>query len=151
AQAALIVALLVSRARRVTSEARNNALLRALPDLMFVLTREGVYVDYSAKDETALIVPPEQFLGRNMRESIPPALAAEFEASYVRVFAGEEPVVMEYAVPVGSGELRHFEARLVRCERNKILSIIRDVTAQKRAAEELHQAHLELLRASKLA
>ena len=72
AQAALIVALLVSRARRRESEARNNAFLRALPDLMFLLTREGVYLDYSAKDETALIVPPEQFLGKDMRDTIPP-------------------------------------------------------------------------------
>lgn len=151
AQAALIVALLVNRARRRASEARNKALLRALPDLMFVLTREGVYLDYSVKDETALLVPPSQFLGKNMRDTIPPALADLFAASYARLFAGEELVIIEYEVPVPSGELRHFEARVVLCDRDKILSIVRDVTAQKRADAELHRAHLELLRASKLA
>lgn len=150
-QAALIVALLMSRARRRESEARNTAFLRALPDLLFVLTREGVYLDYSAKDETALIVPPSAFLGKKMRDTLPPALADMFEASYQRLDAGEELVIVEYEVPVSAGELRHFEARVVRCDTNKILSIIRDVTAQKRAAAELHQAHLELLRASKLA
>src|SRR5689334_19899440 len=64
AQAGWIVALLVSRARRRRTEARNNAILRALPDLMFVQTRDGVYVDYSAKDDALLFVPPSQFMGR---------------------------------------------------------------------------------------
>ncbi|MGH7619347.1 MAG: sensor histidine kinase [Gemmatimonadaceae bacterium] len=151
AQAALIIALLVSRARRLESEARNSAFLRALPDLMFLLTREGVYIDYSAKDETALLVSPEQFIGKKMRDTLPPPLADMFDAAYARLFADEEPVVVEYDVPVPSGEMRSFEARIVRCETDKILSIVRDVTAEKRAISELHYAHVELLRASKLA
>src|SRR5262245_25498060 len=61
AQAGWIAALLVSRARRRRTEARNNAILRALPDLMFVQTRDGVYVDYNARDESLLYVPPSQF------------------------------------------------------------------------------------------
>src|SRR5215470_14271016 len=57
AQAGWIAALLVSRRRRRRTEARNSAILRALPDLMFVQTRDGVYVDYNAKDEALLVVP----------------------------------------------------------------------------------------------
>ena len=151
AQAGWIVALLVGRARGRQSEARNNAILRALPDLMFVMTRDGVYVDYNAKDESLLCVPPSTFLGRKMRDIFPPALSDVFEEKFERLFAGEEPVVVEYEIPLPSGEVGYFEARVVRCESDKMLSIVRDVTAQKRAAGELHNAQLELLRASKLA
>jgi PAS domain S-box-containing protein len=151
AQAGWIVALLVGRRRGRQSEARNNAMLRALPDLMFVMTRDGVYVDYNAKDESLLFVPPSQFLGRSMREILPPALSEVFEEKFKRLFAGEEPVMVEYEIPLPSGEVRCFEARVVRCESDKMLSIIRDVTAQKRAQAELHNAQLELMRASKLA
>jgi PAS domain S-box-containing protein len=151
AQAALIIALLVSRARRRQSEARNNAFLRALPDLMFVQTRDGVYVDYSAKDESLLIAPPSQFLGKNMRDILPPPMVELFEAKIRRLFNGEEPVMVEYEVPFPSGEVRQFEARMVRCEADKLLSIIRDVTAQKRTAAELLKAQNELYRAAKLA
>ncbi len=59
--------------------------------------------------------------------------------------------MVEYEIPLPSGEVGHFEARVVRCETDKMLSIIRDVTPQKRAQAELHNAQLELLRASKLA
>jgi len=151
AQAGWIVALLVGRARGRESEARNNAILRALPDLMFVQTRDGVYVDYNAKDESLLFVPPSQFLGRRMRDIMPPDLCDMFEEKFRRLFSGEEPVVVEYEIPLPSGEVGCFEARVVRCESNKMLSIIRDVTPQKRAQAELHNAQLELLRASKLA
>jgi PAS domain S-box-containing protein len=151
AQAGWIVALLVGRARGRESEARNNAILRALPDLMFVMTRDGVYVDYNAKDESLLFVPPSRFLGRKMRDILPPALSDVFEEKFKRLFAGEEPVVVEYEIPLPSGEVGCFEARVVRCESDKMLSIIRDVTPQKRAQAELHNAQLELLRASKLA
>jgi PAS domain S-box-containing protein len=151
AQAGWIVALLVSRARWRRTEARNNAFLRALPDLMFLQTLDGIYVDYSAKDESLLFVPPSQFLGRKMRDILPPPLTALFEKELKRLFEGEELAVVEYEVPLPSGETRVFEARCVRCESDKILSIVRDVTAQKRAAAELHAAQIELLRASKLA
>jgi PAS domain S-box-containing protein len=151
AQAATIAALLMSRARRRRTEARNNAILRALPDLMFVQTRDGVYVDYNARDESVLVVPPSQFLGRNMRDILPPSLTAMLEPKIRRLFAGEEPVVVEYEVPIPSGEVRQFEARLVRCESDKFLSIVRDITPQKQAAAALHNAQVELARASKLA
>ena len=151
AQAALITALLASRARRRASEARNKAILRAIPDLMFVQTRDGVFLDYSVKDPTVLLVPPSEFLGRNMREILPPELTERFFFALERVFHGEEPVLVEYQVPVPSGELRYFEARLVRYESDTFLSIVRDITDGKRAAQALDRAHGELLRASRMA
>ena len=150
-QAGWIAALLVSRTRRRRTEARNNAILRALPDLMFVQTRDGVYVDYNARDEALLFVPPSQFLGRKMRDIFPAPFSAMIEEKIQRLFDGEEPVIVEYEVPIPSGELRQFEARMVRCESDKFLSIIRDITAEKRAAAALQNAQLELMRASKLA
>jgi PAS domain S-box-containing protein len=150
-QAVLIVALLVSRARRRETEARNSAMLRALPDLMFVQTRSGVFVDFSAKDPAVLLAAPSQFLGKNMREILPPDLAERFFAAVERLFAGEEPVLVEYEVPIPSGDTRHFEARLVRCGSDEFLSIVRDVTDQRRATHALDRANAELLRASRMA
>src|SRR5438132_4409954 len=57
------------------SEEKNRAILQALPDLMFVQSKDGVYLDYHAKNSKALLVPPEQFIGKNMREVLPPELA----------------------------------------------------------------------------
>ncbi len=150
-QAAVIVGLLAHGARYRGSEARNNAILRALPDLMFVQTRDGVFVDYSARDEHALLASPAAFIGRRMRDVLPPELADLLDEKFKRLFAGEEPVLFDYEVTLAAGEVRQYEARLVRCESDKVLSIVRDVTAQKRAAAELRAAQAELFRTSKLA
>jgi PAS domain S-box-containing protein len=142
AQGALIAALLVHRARRRETEARNNAILRAIPDLMFLQTRSGVYLDYSARDPSILLVPPERFVGKNMWEILPPALSQRFSEAIARLFDGQEPVFVEYDVSLPSGEVGHFEARLVRCEHDKFLSIVRDMTERKRAERAIHDEQL---------
>lgn len=114
----------------VKAEARNTAMLRAVPDLMFVLTRDGAYVDYHARDETLLAVPPHQFVGRNVRDVMPPPLADRLMEAIDRAFEVDEPIVVEYELPVG-----HFEARLVRAGDDRVLSMVRDVTDAKRAHE----------------
>jgi PAS domain S-box-containing protein len=53
------------------SEARNRAILRAIPDMMFLQTVEGVYLDYHARDVSKLLAPPSTFLGKNFREVLP--------------------------------------------------------------------------------
>jgi PAS domain S-box-containing protein len=62
----------------VESQTRNQAILSALPDLMFVMSRDGVYLDYHARDMSALLLPPEQFLGRHMNDVLPSKVARLF-------------------------------------------------------------------------
>lgn len=142
AQGALIAALLANRARLRETQARNNAILRAMPDLVFLQTRSGTYLDYSARDPSILLVPPAKFLGKNMWAILPPALAQRFSEAIARLFDGQEPVFVEYDITVPSGEVGHFEARLVRCEHDKFLSIVRDVTEGKRAEGAIHEEQL---------
>ena len=48
------------------SEMRNRAMLEAIPDMMFLLSRDGVYLDFHVQDPSVLLVPPEQVLGKNI-------------------------------------------------------------------------------------
>jgi PAS domain-containing protein len=50
---------------------RLQAILQALPDLLFVLDRDGRIYDYHAPAMERLYVPPEQFLGRTMDDVLP--------------------------------------------------------------------------------
>lgn len=150
-QAALITALLLSRSRAREAQTRNNALLRALPDLMFVQTRDGVYLDYSTKNPDTLVAPPSHFLGKNMRDVLPAPMVETFLVALERVFNGEEPVLVEYDLPLSSGEVHSYEARLVRYQEDKFLSIVRDITMRKRAMQALDRANADLLRASRMA
>src|SRR5688572_3753008 len=128
------------------SEERNRAILNALPDLMFLLDREGVYLDYHARNEKFLLKPPSEFLGRNQSEVLPPDLAAKFSRCFAQVFQSDHPVLLEYSVSLSEGDSRTFEASMVKCNGNKVLSIVRDVTERREAQESLKKALDEVQR-----
>jgi PAS domain S-box-containing protein len=140
AQAFTIVALFLQRTRRRSIEDRNTAILRAIPDLMFLQTNSGVYVDYHAHSAADLAAPPSVFLGKTTREVMPPFLVPTFEAAISQALNSPEPVGVEYWLRV-AGEMRHFEARIVRCDANHVLSVVRDTTARKHAEHALQASH----------
>jgi len=115
-------------------EARNGAMLRAIPDLMFVILTDGTFVDYHAKDSSLLYMPASGFIGNKIRDIMPPDLADVFMGALDRSSQTDEPVVVEYELPLDGG-LRQFETRLVRAGHDRVLSIVRDVTDWKRANE----------------
>ena len=123
------------------SEERNRAILQAIPDLMFLQTRDGVYLDYHAQRRSDLFVPPEEFLGKNMRDILPPDLARDFLKCFERAENGETQVV-EYNLPLNGNE-RWFEARIVLSGQN-ILTVVRDVTSRKSIEDALRQNEAQL-------
>jgi PAS domain S-box-containing protein len=148
-QAITIFGLLVQRSRTRDAQARNTAILRAIPDMMFLLTANGVYVDYSVSDEHRLFLRPADFLGRHMREVLPPALATLFEDAIATLKAEDRPVLVEYTLPMPDGD-RYFEARMVTCDKDRVLAVVRDITERKRSEHALSQTQADLSRVSRL-
>jgi PAS domain S-box-containing protein len=148
-QSLMIASLVIQRTRRRDTEARNVALLSAVPDMMFLLTTDGVYVDFHAPDQDALFVRSDQFLGRRMRDVLPADVAALFEEQFARLSPGHTPTMIEYGLTMVD-EQRQYEARVVPVRDTHVLAIVRDVTERKRAEAALHDARIELMRASRL-
>src|SRR5262245_37997937 len=121
------------RAAVASAEVRNGAILRAIPDLMFVLLRDGTYVDYHARDSTLLFVPPSAFIGKTVRDIMPPPLAELMMDAIERACRTDEMIVVDYELVMD--EPRAFEARIVQAGADRVLSIVRDVTESKRATE----------------
>ncbi|HWT03959.1 MAG TPA: PAS domain S-box protein [Pyrinomonadaceae bacterium] len=124
------------------SEERNRAILNAIPDLMFLQDKEGVFLDYHAKDASDLLVAPEQFLGKKMTDVLPPDLAAALKRCFERALETGETQVHEYSLRV-KGESLWFEALIARTDGEKLLSVVRDITERTRHEEAVSfQAHL---------
>jgi PAS domain S-box-containing protein len=58
------------------AEARNAALLSAIPDLLFEVDLDGCVIDFRAPRADLLAAPPETLIGRNLHEVLPPEACA---------------------------------------------------------------------------
>jgi PAS domain S-box-containing protein len=132
----------------IESQAQYQAILSALPDLVFLISRDGTYLDVHPRDDARLLVPPDQFLGRKVIEVMPSEYASEFAACLDRVFS-QGTAQMDYALTIG-GDLRRYEARMVPCGQDRILAIVRDVTESKRAQREAERSRQELAHISRV-
>jgi PAS domain S-box-containing protein len=121
------------------SEARNKALLSAIPDLMFMFNREGDFTDYHVKDPKLLLLKPELFVGRSVFDVLPPELAEETMLHLQEVFDTGKTSVYDYDIKIGK-ETWSYESRIVACGNDLALSIVRDITDQKKMESQMIQS-----------
>ncbi len=112
------------------SEARNRALLDAIPDLMFRLSRDGVYLDVRTDKVSDLVLPPNLLLGKTLFDALPPDVAHQIMACIEQALRTEAVQFIEYQL-VLEQMVRDFEARVVVCAENEVLAIVRDITDRK--------------------
>lgn len=125
------------------SEARNKALLDAIPDLMFRIGKDGTYLDFKGAKDSPKPLPMVGFLGKKFQEVLPERLAKKKEAFIERAFQTRKPQVFEYSLLV-DGEPHHHEARIVVSWEDEVLVIVRDITIRKNADEERERLIKEL-------
>jgi PAS domain S-box-containing protein len=124
------------------SEGRYRALLNAIPDLMFRMTRDGTYLDF--KGEAAdLASPPEELIGANARDVLPPDVAERLLEGIAEALDTGEVTTSDYELTL-NGVSRTFEARIVRDEGEAVL-IVRDITERKRQEDELRKSRVRLV------
>jgi len=123
---------------------RYRALLKALPDLMFVLTRDGTYVDFWADHENELALPAGEILGKNLTDvPFSPKALAEIRRCVAGALRTGKPEVIEYDLATMGGP-GHFEAHIVRLDDHHVLSVVRNITHRKENEERLRQTSLNL-------
>jgi PAS domain S-box-containing protein len=116
------------------SDARNRALIGAIPDLILTIARDGTYLEVRGDPET-LIVPREELIGSNVRDVLPFEVAESFvDALRAPVAKGVQTV--EYRLVIGGVE-RHFEARMVPSGDDEVVVIVRDFTQRVELESEL--------------
>lgn len=121
------------------SRARLAATLRAIPDLWFILDREGRYLEVSSPDHPAMAFQWEKVIGRRFMDMdhVPPELIKLSADALQRLAASGQQQVISYERETLQMGRRAFEARLVPMFDGRVLYLTRDVT-------ELHDAQRRL-------
>jgi PAS domain S-box-containing protein len=129
------------------SEVQNRAILNASPDTFIRIRRDGTILDVKG-DSSSWRTPPEDTVGRNLSDVMPPEMAAPAIATIGRaVTSGQQ--TYEFETPTVHGVLC-LEARIVAYGEDEALCSIRDITARRRAEQESRQRLNELAHVSRV-
>ncbi len=110
------------------SQARANALLAAVPDMMFRMNRAGVFLDYKAERRDLYAQSERTLVGKSIREVSPPAFAELIENEIRATLATTAVRTFEYQLPIPERGVRSYEARIVASGPDEVTAIVRDIT-----------------------
>jgi PAS domain S-box-containing protein len=123
---------------------RYRALLQAMPDLMFRISRDGRYISYNAPSERDLV--NGEVVGKLLWDRLPTDLADRVLASGRAALRGD-PDVIEYHLDFEDGSRRHYEGRFAASGDDEFLMIVREITERKQQQEELEASRQRIVAA----
>lgn len=122
------------------SEILYRSLVEASFDLMFRITRDGIYRGYKVPASSGLPIPRhEDIIGKHVSNVVPKEVAKAVMPAIQRVVETGEVQTVEYQIEEPDG-LRYYEARFVPSLSDEIVAVVRDITQQQREAEILRQS-----------
>ncbi|MGG6296024.1 PAS domain S-box protein [Leptolyngbya sp. AN02str] len=122
-----------------TSEIRTRAMIAAIPDLLFWVKRDGTYLDVMNSRNFNLLNSASLIPGTSVYDSLPYDLAQQRIEAIQRALATGEVQVYEQRLEI-EGEPQDEEVRIAVCGEDEVLLMVRDITARKRAEENLQES-----------
>jgi PAS domain S-box-containing protein len=125
------------------SEAKNRAMLDAIPDMMLRFSQDGTCLEAMPGKESPSIALLHDMPGRQVSDLLP-AEVAQLQHQYMQqALRTGQTQIYEYQIQV-KHEWRNYEARLVRSGPGEVLTILRDITQQVRMHEQLKSSNARL-------
>ncbi len=126
------------------SEGKLKAVIHALPDMMFLLSREGIHLDYYAPDRDLLYVQPETFMGKSIHETLPREAAEKYSHHIKEALDSKNMQAFEYQLTIPDEGIQEYEARMVVSGEDETLTIVRNITERKNLEHQLlHSQKME--------
>lgn len=119
---------------------RYMALIGAIPDIFFVIDREGTYEDLVFKGQSDLRLEAGEIIGSTIFDvGFPENMSRKIFECIHRAIDNDSIETIEYSLEANNTTLL-FEMRLARLNDNAVISIARDITRRKKAEFELEKA-----------
>lgn len=112
------------------SEARNRAILDAIPDLILIHDCQGRLLDLETSEAQQDLFPQGGLKQRQTEALFPSEVARQMRDIIEKVCLSGEPQTLEFTMASPRG-LLHFEARYVHMEGQRALAVARDITRSK--------------------
>lgn len=120
----------LKKAERALKESlnRTEAILKALPDLLFVISSDGIFHEFHCADEGVLVHSPGEYVGKSIWSfGYPKESGDEFIRHVKTAIETGKIQYFSYDLTI-RGKKRYFEARIAALNEDRALVIARDIT-----------------------
>lgn len=124
---------------------RDYAIIKALPDILFILSNDGNFTDYKTGINSGFPISPDYFVGKSLWDVFPQQISDDLYRTIKETRLNGQLSTYDFQMPGQFGS-KHYEARVVKSHQNEVLLLLRDVTNQKqnelqilKIAEDLRQ------------
>ncbi len=120
------------------SEAKNQALLEVIPDLIFSVNRDGIFLDCKAAKEDTLAISASEIIGKHLHQVLPTEAAGQIWHHAEVALETNKVQVIEFQLRLNH-QCHDFEARLVKSGLDEVAVIVQNVTERVQAQVSLRQ------------
>ncbi len=128
---------------------RNQAIIKALPDLMFLFDDQATYLEIYASISGELLEDPDHIIGKTVADFFDQEISGKTREAITQCLLTDTIQSFDYKIVIDS-ETRYYEARLIKVDEQKVLCIARNVTVQATLQQELMEAKEKAEESSRL-
>jgi PAS domain S-box-containing protein len=122
---------------------RYQVLLEAIPDLFFIIDKDGIYVDFVFKATEALKIKPEDIIGNSIFEvGFSEKMSNKIFQCIQNCIEFDSIETIEYALELENSSAM-FEMRIVRLSDSTVISLARDISKRKLAEIKMEEARIK--------
>ena len=125
------------------SESYTNSILQAIPDLIFILDSNGVYLDFKTGNPQDLALSRDRFINKSIFEVLPESVANLIKEKIDTALEIQSACSAEYQVEI-NGVNNDFDCFILPFGKNKVIAMVRNISTRKRVEAELKNSQEQL-------
>lgn len=125
------------------SENYTNSILRAIPDMIFILDKNYIFNDFRTGNKEDPALPRDQFVSKAVSEVFPRPLSESIMKKIDLVMDTQTASSLEYKMEV-NGVLNDYESLILPFATNKVIATVRNITERKQVESELKDSQRQL-------
>lgn len=115
---------------------RDYAILKALPDMLFILSEDGKFTDLKKGSNSDFPISPSYVIGKNVIDIFPQTIAEQILHLVKETNLTGQLKTCTFKMQHHNSE-KHYEARIVKSHKSEVLMLLRDVTNQKQNEDQI--------------
>jgi len=128
-------------------QTRDYQILKALPDILFIVSAEGVLLDCKFNSHSSFFKNPALLIGKKISSVFPKTVSDKIKEAIKSTLKNNQLTSVEFSVTADNKEI-FYEARIVVNHADEVLMLLRDVTLQKEAEAQLRKVTEDLKQAN---